>query len=124
MAQTVNMQLSKMNMQLSNMEVEGNAKFKAIEERHWAIEARLTTLENPSRTLTRSSDPKVSQQTQEIQRTTRAVAAGFNEDTPRTRSNRTPDRDSSEARMTTETVVIQVPSEADQARIPAVQRHG
>ena len=72
-AQTVNMQLSKMNMQLSNMEVEGNAKFEAMEERHLA-------LENHSRTPARSSDPKVSQKTEEIQRTTRAVAAGFHED--------------------------------------------
>ena len=56
------MQLSKMNIELSNMEVEGNAKFEAMEERTW------------------HSDPKVSQQTQEIQRTTRAVAAGFRED--------------------------------------------
>ena len=59
------------------MNVEGNAKFKAMEERHLAIEARLTTIENPGRSPARSSDPKEPQQTQKIQRTTRAVAAGF-----------------------------------------------
>ena len=33
MAQTVNVQLSKVNTQITNMNVEGNAKFKEMEER-------------------------------------------------------------------------------------------
>ena len=33
MAQTVNVQLSKVNTQIMNMNVEGNAKFKEMEER-------------------------------------------------------------------------------------------
>ena len=32
-AQTVNVQLSKVNTQITNMNVEGNAKFKEMEER-------------------------------------------------------------------------------------------
>ena len=56
MAQTVNVQLSKVNTQITNMNVDGNAKFKEMDERQMAIEARLATLEDPNRTPTKSID--------------------------------------------------------------------
>ena len=48
--QTVHVQLSRVNAQLTRLNVEGNAKFKfkEMEERHMAKEARLATLEDPS----------------------------------------------------------------------------
>ena len=46
-----------------------------------AIEARLATVEDPNRPLTRSIDKSEFRQAQEAQRKTRAVAAGFHQDT-------------------------------------------
>ena len=53
MAQTVNDQLSRVN---ANMNIEGNAKFKEMEERHMAIETRLATLEDPTKQISKSTE--------------------------------------------------------------------
>ena len=114
MLQTVNAQLTGMNTTIKNMSAEGDARFTAIEARF----ARLEDADNRTNTKNLSVDKL--HQLQEDQNKTRAVAAGFHENTTEQEAKDLLTNTMIEGRCVIRKSSHQMPSEADHTRFPAV----